>query len=66
MNEFKFKIKYIDNAKFYSKPIPSLKVRTKIGSATVLAETEKNALSQAKYQYKLLGLKILEIKKYII
>jgi hypothetical protein len=61
MQEFKFKIKFVDNPKFYPKPAPSIKDRTKIGTATVLSESEKEAMAGAKYQYKLLGLKILNI-----
>lgn len=61
MQEFKFKVKFVDNAKFYLKPAPSIKARTKMGTATVLSETEKEAVAGAKYQYKLLGLKVLEI-----
>ncbi len=61
MQEFKFQVKYVDNAKFYPKPAPSIQDRTKTGSATVLSESEKEAMADAKYQYKLLGLKILEI-----
>jgi hypothetical protein len=61
MQEFIFKVKFVDNAKFYPKPAPSVKDRIKIGTATVLSESEKEAVADAKYQYKLLGLKILEI-----
>lgn len=61
MQEFIFKVKFVDNAKFYPKPAPSVKDRTKIGTATVLSESEEEAVAAAKYQYKLLGLKILEI-----
>jgi hypothetical protein len=61
MKEFKFKVKFVDNAKFYPKPAPSIEDRTKIGTATVLSESEKEAVADAKYQYKLLGLKILDI-----
>jgi hypothetical protein len=61
MKEFVFKVKFVDNAKFYPKPAPSVEERTKIGSATVLSESEKEAMADAKYQYKLLGLKVLEI-----
>jgi len=61
MQEFKFKVKFVDNAKFYSKPVPSVEDRTKTGSATVLSESEKEAVANAKYQYRLLGLKVLEI-----
>ena len=61
MQEFKFKIKFVDNAKFYSKPVPSVEDRIKTGSATVLSESEKEAVADAKYQYKLLGLKVIEI-----
>ena len=61
MQEFKFKVKFVDNAKFYPKLAPSIKARTRTGSATVLSKSEKEAMADAKYQYKLLGLKILEI-----
>ncbi len=64
MQEFKFKIKFVDNAKFYAKPSPSEKSRIKTGTATVLSESEKEAVAGAKYQYKLLGLKVLEISQY--
>jgi hypothetical protein len=64
MKEFKFKVKFVDNIKFYPKPAPSIKERTKTGSATVLSESEKEAVADVKYQYKLLGLKVVEISQY--
>lgn len=61
MQEFKFSVKFVDNARFYPKPAPSIKARTRMGTATVLSKSEKEAVADAKYQYKLLGLKIIKI-----